>query len=604
MRAVGTSTSNNDLQNKINNPNSTTCGINQITNSSNNKAPTVKIPRDMPTKSLQIRKVVSNVLLGLGVVAAAVVIAAAVASIAFAVVFLLLAAIVGIGIASVALLITGIILRFKKDTLSEENLPEVIKLLAEKNENYIKSNVNFVNKVIEFCDKEKDVENLEKNRLLPDIIKILAKSDEKVITSNKDFVGKIIKSCKNKELEDLKKNGLLPDIIKILAKSDKEFITSNKDFVGKVIKFCKRNEILGTLIDEECGTSIESPTETLKKSNIDNAKGLTENLKSINKNYDLIQSISFLKEGEKVYDAGKEEADFQNITLSLQKNNDTKASDETISFFENQENKNKFIELAENHTCGIMKYDAVIDNNGTISKFEKGPNRAFLLPKKENNVDKKSKDTENYDVNLNGIEKQSKKDFTQPVILIIDNKEINIDNKEIKAKNLDDLEKKIRENFSNNADKIIKKILSFPGQSCCEFNLAIQSFFFEEKGRSIIPKTETIQFKIEITNDDVYLYACSKYKIFNGDSQSYEPFCIEESKKYRLNDQEKGKYTVPTLLAEHIAVFEAKPYVTENDELAYLEIGEKKSEFNWINPKPEELVTFNVVNNAVNDEKK
>ena len=385
----------------------------------------------MPTKSLQIRKVVSNVLLGLGVVAAAVVIAAAVASIAFAVVFLPLAAIVGIGIASVALLITGIILRFKKDTLSEENLPEVIKLLAEKNENYIKSNVNFVNKVIEFCDKEKDVENLEKNRLLPDIIKILAKSDEKVITSNKDFVGKIIKSCKNKELEDLKKNGLLPDIIKILAKSDKEFITSNKDFVGKVIKFCKRNEILGTLIDEECGTSIESPTETLKKSNIDNAKGLTENLKSINKNYDLIQSISFLKEGEKVYDAGKEEADFQNITLSLQKNNDTKASDETISFFENQENKNKFIELAENHTCGIMKYDAVIDNNGTISKFEKGPNRAFLLPKKENNVDKKSKDTENYDVNLNGIEKQSKKDFTQPVILIIDNKEINIDNKEM-----------------------------------------------------------------------------------------------------------------------------------------------------------------------------
>ena len=317
----------------------------------------------------------------------------------------------------------------------------------------------------------------------------------------------------------------------------------------------------------------------------------------------LNEAVEAMK-GEKVYDAGKEEADFQNITLSLQKNNDTKASDETISFFENQENKNKFIELAENHTCGIMKYDAVIDNNGTISKFEKGPNRAFLLPKKENNVDKKSKDTENYDVNLNGIEKQSKKDFTQPVILIIDNKEINIDNKEIKAKNLDDLEKKIRENFSNNADKIIKKILSFPGQSCCEFNLAIQSFFFEEKGRSIIPKTETIQFKIEITNDDVYLYACSKYKIFNGDSQSYEPFCIEESKKYRLNDQEKGKYTVPTLLAEHIAVFEAKPYVTENDELAYLEIGEKKSEFNWINPKPEELVTFNVVNNAVNDEKK
>ena len=61
---------------------------------------------------------------------------------------------------------------------------------------------------------------------------------------------------------------------------------------------------------------------------------------------------------------------------------------------------------------------------------------------------------------------------------------------------------------------------------------------------------------------------------------------------------------MPTLLAEHIAVFEAKPYVTEEGNLAYLKIGKKKSEFNWINPKPEELVTFNVVNNAVNDEEK
>ena len=97
---------------------------------------------------------------------------------------------------------------------------------------------------------------------------------------------------------------------------------------------------------------------------------------------------------------------------------------------------------------------------------------------------------------------------------------------------------------------------------------------------------------------------CSKYPIFNGDSQSYEPFCIEDSKKYRLNDQEEGKYTVPTLLAEHIAVFEAKPYVTENDDLAHLKIGEKKSEFNWINPNPEELVTFDVEKDAVNDEEK
>lgn len=61
---------------------------------------------------------------------------------------------------------------------------------------------------------------------------------------------------------------------------------------------------------------------------------------------------------------------------------------------------------------------------------------------------------------------------------------------------------------------------------------------------------------------------------------------------------------MPTLLAEHIAVFEAKPYVTENENLAYLKIGEKKSEFNWINPKPEELVTFDVKKDAANDEKK
>ena len=83
-------------------------------------------------------------------------------------------------------------MRFKKDTLSEKNLPEVIKILAKKDENYIKSNVDFVNKVIEFCDKEKNVENLEKNGLLPDIIKLLAKSDENYIKSNIGFVNKVI----------------------------------------------------------------------------------------------------------------------------------------------------------------------------------------------------------------------------------------------------------------------------------------------------------------------------------------------------------------------------------------------------------------------------
>ena len=479
------------------------------------------------------------------------------ASLAFAVTFLPLIASVGIGITSVALLTTGIILRLKKDTLSEENLPEVIKNLAKKDKDYIRNNNQLVNKVIEFCDKEKNVENLEKN-------------------------------------------GLLPDIIKLLAKSDENYIKSNIGFVNKVIEFCGKNKVLAELFNKECDKDIKFLSERSKNPEVDDSNELTKNLKSIDesikKNYNLIESISSLKGGENVYKTLQGEANFENKIPSQQKNNDTEALNETVSFFENQNNKNKLIELAENHTCGIMKYDAVIDNNGTISKFEKGPNGAFLLPKKENNVDKKSKDTENYDVNLNGIEKQSNNDFNQPITLLINSKKI-------QTKNLDDLKREIKEKFSNNTDKIIKKILSFPGQSCCEFNLAIQSFFFNKKGRNIIPKTETIQFKIEITNDDVYLYACSKYKIFNGDSSSYEPFCIEESKKYRLNDQEEGKYTVPTLLAEHIAVFEAKPYVKDNDDLAYLKIGEKKSEFNWINPKPEELVTLDVEKDAVNDKK-
>ena len=61
---------------------------------------------------------------------------------------------------------------------------------------------------------------------------------------------------------------------------------------------------------------------------------------------------------------------------------------------------------------------------------------------------------------------------------------------------------------------------------------------------------------------------------------------------------------MPTLLAEHRAVLEAKPYVTKNEDLAYLKIVEKKSEFNWINPKPEELVTLDVEKDAVNDKGK
>ena len=112
-----------------------------------------------------------------------------------------------------------------------------------------------------------------------------------------------------------------------------------------------------------------------------------------------------------------------------------------------------------------------------------------------------------------------------------------------------------------------------------------------------------IQYKIEIKGDDVYLYTSNKYKVIKNDDEIL-PICIEESKKYRLNDQGKGKYTVPTLLAEHIAVFEAEPYITEEGNSAYLKIGEKKSEFNWINPKPEELVTLDVEKDAVNDKEK
>jgi hypothetical protein len=61
-----------------------------------------------------------------------------------------LIAIVGIGITSVALLTAGIILRLKEDTLSEENLPEVIKILAKSDKNYIKDNIDFVKKLSNF----------------------------------------------------------------------------------------------------------------------------------------------------------------------------------------------------------------------------------------------------------------------------------------------------------------------------------------------------------------------------------------------------------------------------------------------------------------------
>ena len=253
-----------------------------------------------------------------------------------------------------------------------------------------------------------------------------------------------------------------------------------------------------------------------------------------------------------------------------------------------------------------MELHTAIDNKWTISSFSSNPAKAFLSPKGENNVDKKSENIRDYNVILDKIEKQSKSDFNQSVTLIIENKEI-------KTENLADLEDKIKEKFPKDAEKIIKKILSFPGQSSWDSFYFVQPFidknFNKPNDLPIISLQEqNIQHKIKITNNDVYLYTSCKFTIKNSSIGSFEPICIEESQKYRLNDQGKGKYTVPTLLAEHIAVFEAKPYVTENENLAYLKIGEKKSEFNWINPNQnpenEELVTFDVKKDAANDEKK
>ena len=88
------SISGDNPQNNINKSNISTYGNNQIRNYSDNKMPPVKIPNNIPTRSLRIRKSFSIGLFVLGAVAAAVAIAAAVASLAFAVAFLPLIAIV------------------------------------------------------------------------------------------------------------------------------------------------------------------------------------------------------------------------------------------------------------------------------------------------------------------------------------------------------------------------------------------------------------------------------------------------------------------------------------------------------------------------------
>ena len=555
------SISGDNPQNNINKSNISTYGNNQIRNYSDNKMPPVKIPNNILTRSLRIRKSFSIGLFVLGAAAAAVTIASAVASLAFAVAFLPLIAIVGIGITSVALLTAGIILRLKEDTLSEENLPEVIKHLAKKDEDYIRNNNQLVNKVIEFCDKKKNV-------------------------------------------EDLEKNGLLPDIIKILAKSDKNYIKSNIGFVNKVIEFCDRDEVLGKLIDEKCDTSIESLTKILKNSGIDNAKGLIEKPELIKKNCELIKSISSLKGGEDVVNPEIKEENVKNATVQ-QKKNDTNILNEMTSFLENQENKNKLSELARKHKSGITAFQLSFDK-GMISSITERSEK--FLKQKTNSTksiqDKNKNYTETHNADLDTIKQQSKSDFNRNACFL-NREEIQGD----AESRFNNLENKIKEEYQNNSDEIIKKILSFPGQYATDTNFIFNDIPEIENGNDGINQF-SIENKIEITENGVYLHASFKFFIRDQNDGSYEPICIEESKKYRLNDQiegndqGEGKYTVPTLLAEHIAVFEAEPYITEEGNLAYLKIGEKKSEFNWINPKPEELVTLDVEKDAVNDKEK
>ena len=365
MDEASASVLNNDSQNKINNPNIAAHKNNRISNYSDNKVPSVKITNNIPTGSLKIRKVVSNVLFGIGAAAAAVAIAAAVASLAFAVTFLPLAAIVGIGIASVALLTTGTILRLKKDTLSEENLPEVIKLLA---------------------------------------------------------------------------------------KSGKEVISSNKDFVGNVIKFCDNDKVLAELFNKGCSEGIKLLLEKSGNLKVDSSDELTKNLESIKKNYDIIQSISFLKEGEKVVNSEVEEEDVKNATVQ-QQNNNTNILNEAALFLKKQQNKNKFNELARKHKSGITAFQLSFDK-GMISSITERPEK-FLKQKTNSTKSIQDKDknyTGTHNADLDAIEKQSKMDFGGNACFL--NGEKIQGNTESRFSNL---ENKIKKEYQNNSDEIIKK---------------------------------------------------------------------------------------------------------------------------------------------------
>ena len=148
-----------------------------------------------------------------------------------------------------------------------------------------------------------------------------------------------------------------------------------------------------------------------------------------------------------------------------------------------------------------MKYDAVIDNNGTISKFGKGPNESFLSPKGEINDNKESKDTKNYNVDLNEIEKQSEMDINRNAYFL--------NGEEIQSGEgsmYNNLKDKIKEKFQEDAEKITRKILSFPGQSSWDSPLFVQPFIDKNFNKpddlpTISLKEQNIQCKIEITKN-------------------------------------------------------------------------------------------------------
>lgn len=236
------------------------------------------------------------------------------------------------------------------------------------------------------------------------------------------------------------------------------------DFVNKVIEFCDNNKVLVELFNKECDKDIKFLSERSKNLKVDNPNELTKNLKSIDesikKNYDLIESISSLKEGEEIYETLQGEANSKNITLSTQENNDTEVLDETVSFFENQENKNKFIELARKHKSGITAFQLSFDK-GMISSITERPEK--FLKQKTNSTksiqDKNKNYTETHNADLDTIKQQSKSDFNRNACFL-NREEIQGD----AESRFNNLENKIKEEYQNNSDEIIKKILSSPGQ--------------------------------------------------------------------------------------------------------------------------------------------